>query len=71
MRVSKLLRRVLGFGRDVVIVSWELEEEDWRLRPNLLVTVRLRADRRRCCGRCSTVAPGYDRGGRPGGWLRR
>lgn len=71
MRVSKLLRRVLGFGRDVVIVSWELEEDECRLRPNLLVTVRSRADRRRRCGRCSAVAPGYDQGGRPGGWLRR
>ena len=71
MRVSKLLRRVLGLGRDVVIVSWELEEDECRLRPNLLVTVRSRADRRRRCGRCSVVAPGYDQGGRPGGWLRR
>ena len=71
MRVSKLLRRVLGLGRDVVIVSWELEEDECRLRPNLLVTVRPRADGRRRCGRCSAVAPGYDQGGRPGGWLRR
>ncbi len=71
MRVSKVLRRVLGIGRDVVIVAWELEEDDWRIRPNLLVTVRPRADRPRRCGRCLTVAPGYDQGGRPGGWLRR
>lgn len=58
------------FGRDVVIVSWELEE-DWRLRLNLLVTVRPRAGGRPRCGRCWTVASGYDRGGRPGSWLRR
>jgi transposase len=71
VRVSKLLRGVLGFGREVVIVSWELEDEEWRSRPNLLVTVRPRGDVRRRCGRCSTVASGYDQGGRPGGWLRR
>jgi len=71
VRVSKLLGCVLGLGRGVVIVSWELEEDECRVRPNLLVTVRPRADRRRRCGRCLRVAPGYDRGGRPGGWLRR
>jgi transposase len=62
---------VLGFGRGVVIVAWELEEEEWRSRPNLLVTVRPRGGGRRRCGRCSVVAAGYDQGGRPGGWLRR
>ncbi len=71
MRVSKVLRRVLGIGRDVVIVAWELEEEDWRVRPNLLVSVRPRAAWKGRCGRCSKPAPGYDRGGRPGGWQRR
>jgi len=71
VRVSKLLRMVLGLGRDVVVESWELEEDDGRARPNLLVWVRPRAGGRQRCGRCSVVAPGYDRGGRPGGWLRR
>jgi transposase len=71
VRLSKVLRRVLGIGRDVVMVAWEFEEDDWRVRPNLLVTVRPRAGWKARCGRCSEPAPGYDRGGRPGGWLRR
>lgn len=56
MRLSKVLRRVLGLGRDVVMVAWELEEDDWRVRPNLLVTVRARAGWKGRCGRCSELA---------------
>jgi hypothetical protein len=71
VRVNKLLRRVLGFGREVVIAGWELEEDEVRGRPNVLVLVRPRIGWKGRCGRCSVAAPGYDQGGRPGGWFRR
>ncbi|MGH9001611.1 MAG: ISL3 family transposase, partial [Acidimicrobiia bacterium] len=69
--MSKLLRRVLGVGREVVMVGWEIEEDECRARPSLVVEVRPRRGWEGRCGECGTPAGGYDRGGRPGGWLRR
>ena len=47
MRVNKVLNRVLGLGREVVIVGWELTGlDEVAVRPSLAVEVRLRAGRR-------------------------
>jgi transposase len=60
VRVTKLLRELLGLCHLVVIAGWELEAGD---RPRLVVQLRLRDRRRGRCGRCGVVAPFYDRGG--------
>jgi transposase len=63
VRVNKVLKKVLGLGREVVIVGRELvEADDEIVRPRLEVTVRLRAGRRGRCGRCGTKAAWYDQG---------
>jgi transposase len=63
VRVNKVLKKVLGLGREVVIVGRELvEADDETVRPKLEVQVRLRAGRRGRCGRCDTKAAWYDRG---------
>ena len=59
MRVTKLLRGLLGLGHLVVIAGWQFETGD---RAKLTVTVRLRAGRRHRCGRCGRCSPLYDRG---------
>ena len=69
MRVNKVLKKVLGLGREVVIVGRELvESDDEAVRPSLQIEVRLRAGRRGRCGRCGTKAVGYDRGDGPRRW---
>ena len=60
MRVTKLLRGLVGVCHLVVISGWQLEGGD---RPKLVVALRLRSRRRARCGRCGVVAPLYDRGG--------
>jgi transposase len=63
VRVNKVLKKVLGLGREVVIVGRELTGvDDETVRPKLEVQVRLRAGRRGRCGRCDTKAAWYDRG---------
>jgi transposase len=63
VRVNKVLNRVLGLGREVVIVGWELTGlDEVAVRASLAVEVRLRAGRRGRCGRCGLKAPGYDQG---------
>jgi transposase len=59
VRVTKLLRGLLGLGHLVVICGWQLVPGD---RPTLRVTVRLRGRRRARCGRCGQPSPLYDRG---------
>lgn len=59
MRVTKLLRGLLGLGHLVVIAGWSLDVGE---RPKLVVTVRSRAGRRGRCGRCGQAAALYDRG---------
>lgn len=54
MRITKLLRGLLGVGHLVVICGWQLESGD---RPRLVVQLRLRSRRRARGGRCGTVAP--------------
>lgn len=71
MRFNKVVRAMLGLVWAVVIVSWEVEAEEWRGRPNLLVMVRPRKAWKPRCGKCQAVAPGYDHGGRPECRVRR
>jgi transposase len=59
VRVTKLLRGLLGLGHLVVIAGWALDGGE---RPKLTVTVRLRTRRRARCGRCGQAGPLYDRG---------
>lgn len=61
MRVTKLLRGLLGLGHLVVIGGWNFDAE--ADRPKLTVTVRLRQRRRGRCGRCAKTAAFYDQGG--------
>ncbi|MGH9154971.1 MAG: transposase family protein [Acidimicrobiales bacterium] len=62
MRVKKVLRTVLGLG-PAVVASWELiDAAGETTRPRLVVRVRLKTGRRGRCGRCSAVAPWFDRG---------
>ena len=58
MRVTKLLRGLLGLGHLVVISGWEFDCGD---RPKLTVTLRSRGRRRARCGRCGEHSLLYDR----------
>lgn len=66
MRVSTVLRMVLGLCRATVITGWVLD--CWGDRPTLVVWVRPRADVVARCGRCGERAAGYDRGGGARRW---
>lgn len=69
MRITKLLNKVLGLGRAVVVRSWELVEpatDDGR--PKLVVSVRPKASRRGRCGRCGQMSPWFDRGDGERSW---
>ena len=69
MRVSTVLKRLLGLCRAVVVRSWELVEPDTvDGRPNLVVSVRTRAGRRGRCGRCGETSPWFDRGDGERSW---
>ena len=59
MRVSKVLKAILGFTREVVILSAEVVSGD---RPTLRVHVRPKARRRGRCGRCGQLAAWFDQG---------
>jgi transposase len=65
VRVSKVLRAVLGFGREVVIISAEVVSG---ARPTLRVHVRPKARRRGRCGRCGALAAWFDNGDGPRSW---
>lgn len=64
MRVNKVLKKVLGLDRRVVIRGWDLTGDDdtSKARPALEVRVRRRVSRRGPCGRCGASAPWYDQG---------
>jgi transposase len=59
VRVSKVLRAILGFTREVVIMSVEVVAGD---RPVLRVHVRPKVRRRGRCGRCGELASWFDNG---------
>ena len=65
MRVSKVLRAVCGFTREVVIMGVEVVAGD---RPRLEVHVRPKARRRGRCGRCDRLSPWLDNGGGARRW---
>jgi transposase len=62
VRVTTLLRGLLGLCRAVVICGWELVDRDDEDRCRLVVRVRTKVRRRGRCGRCGELAPWYDRG---------
>ena len=63
MRVTSVLRELLGLGVSVVIGAWELVEPGEGCRPKLVVRLRPKSGARARCGRCRTVAPLFDNGG--------
>ena len=65
MRISKVLRAILGFGREVVIMSVEVVPAD---RARLRVHVRPTVRRRGRCGRCGELAAWFDNGDGQRSW---
>lgn len=66
MRLTSVLRALLGLGRAVVLAGAELDEDGGR--PRLVVRLRARAGKKGRCGRCGTAASFYDRGGGQRRW---
>ena len=65
MRISKVLKAICGFGREVVILAAEVVEGP---RPRLVVDVRPKRRRRGRCGRCGELAAWLDNGGGARRW---
>lgn len=65
MRVSKVLRAILGFTREVVILGVEVVAGE---RPVLRVHVRPKVRRRGRCGRCGELAAWFDNGDGERSW---
>lgn len=65
MRVSKVLKRICGFGREVVILAVEVVDGP---RPRLVVDVRPKRRRRGRCGRCGELAAWLDNGDGARSW---
>ena len=65
MRVSKVLRTILGFTREVVILGVEVVAEG---RPVLRVHVRSKVRRRGRCGRCGRLSSWFDNGDGQRSW---
>lgn len=65
MRVSKVLKAILGFSREVVIMSVEVASG---VRPVVRVHVRPKQRRRGRCGRCGQLAAWFDNGDGPRSW---
>lgn len=62
MRINKVVKKLLGLGREVVVEGVDLVEGGDCDRPKLIVDIRPRAGGRLRCGRCATPSPRYDRG---------
>jgi transposase len=65
VRVTSVLRKLLGLCGSVVISGFELIEAE---RAKLVVTLRRRSTTRGRCGRCGVVAPWFDNGGGTRRW---
>ena len=65
MRVSKVLKKICGFTREVVIISVEVVEGT---RPRVEVHVRAKQRPRGRCGRCERLSPWLDNGGGARRW---
>lgn len=66
MRVSTLLKKLLGLDRETVITSWDLDTR--KDRAHLVVWVRSKVRRLGRCGRCGVSASWYDQGGGERRW---
>jgi transposase len=65
VRVSKVLKAICGFGREVVILAVEVTGGR---RPRVVVDVRPKRRRRGRCGRCGELAAWLDNGGGARRW---
>ncbi len=65
MRVSKVLKAICGFGREVVILAVEVVESP---RRKVVVEVRPKRRRRGRCGRCGELAGWLDNGDGARSW---
>lgn len=65
MRVSKVLKAICGFGRDVVIIDSDVVGGP---RERVVVWVRQKVARRGRCGRCGELAAWLDNGGGARSW---
>ena len=63
MRVTSVLRKLLGLCASVVICSWKLVEAGDGGRAKLVVSLRMKARTRGRCGRCGVASPFFDQGG--------
>jgi transposase len=68
VRVTTLLRELLGLCSTLVIVAWELPARSAGDRPHLVLRVRRRSCVRGRCGICGEVSPWFDRGGGERSW---
>lgn len=68
MRITRILKNLLGFDKSVVIVDWELHEQTKESRAELIVWVRPKFRRRGHCGRCGKLAAWEDNGGGQRSW---
>ena len=65
MRITTVLKRLLGLCPAVVVRSWQpVDPSPGAGRPRLVVAVRTKAGRRGRGGRCGEVSPWFDRGDR-------
>jgi transposase len=67
VRTTKLVRKLLGFDKNVVIQDWELTEPE-TVRPHVVVWVRAKKRRKGTCGRCGATASWFDQGGGERWW---
>lgn len=68
MRLNKVVKKLLGLCKEVVIRSCDVYQPDERSRPGLIVHVRLKQRRRGKCGRCERSSPWFDQGGGERSW---
>ncbi|MGH9171411.1 MAG: transposase family protein [Acidimicrobiales bacterium] len=68
MRVTKLLRQLVGLCSSMVIEGWELRHQADGGRPCLVLKVRQRTQMKGRCGVCAEPSPWFDRGGRERSW---
>lgn len=68
VRVTSVLRRLLGLCASAVICSSELVEGGEGSRPKLVVRLRRKARTKGRCGRCRSLAPWFDAGGGSRSW---
>lgn len=66
MRVSKVLKKICGFDREVVVLG--VEVVDGQGRSTLRVQVRPKQRRRGRCGRCGELAAWFDNGDGERSW---